>query len=506
MSSKKFYVDKFKRFRDEIGEVGCVEVVTPPLAYISGLPGARLGEVIYFDCGQMGQVMSLNQDQVEVLLFTDDPLLIGSEASRCGEVLKISVSQSLLGMAINPLGDPIYTNTPIFKAEDRLPLERETLGIAYREKITESFLTGVSVVDLLIPLGKGQRELVIGDRKTGKTIFLLQTMLTQATRDTICIYAGIGKKKADIRKVEAFIKDKGFVDRTVIIATGASDPLGLIYISPYAAMSLAEYFRDVGYDVLLILDDLTTHAKAYREISLLGKRFPGRSSYPGDVFYLHSRLLERGGCFKTEHGIKSITCLPVAETIEGDISGYVQTNLMSITDGHLYFDTDLFKEGRRPALNNFLSVTRVGRQTQTKLRWTINREISSFLVLYNKTLSFVHFGAELNEGIKSTLNMGERLLTFFDQSMGKIYDMKVQLIVFSLIWTGIINIESNDDVNIIAEMCNSYYSTNSSFKALVDSVLVDEDDINALLGKMGQNAAKFNEYFKDRPRIGDKGE
>ena len=370
------------------------------------------------------------------------------------------------------------------------------MGIEHREKITETFETGVSVVDLMVPLGKGQRELVLGDRKVGKTEFLLQTMLTQAKNGAVCIYAAIGKKKLDIKKAEDFVVKNHIQNSTVIMSSSSTDPLGIIYITPYAAMTLAEYFRDNGYNVFLILDDLFTHAKFYREISLVGKRFPGRNSYPGDIFYTHSRLLERAGNFKTVNGVKSITCFPVVETIESDISGYIQTNLMSITDGHIFFDINLFEQGRRPSINYFLSVTRVGRQTQTKLRWGINRELSSFLTLLEKTQRFIHFGAEVNEGVKSTLSMGDKVLTFFDQPMGKTIPLNVQMFSYSVIWTGVMGEMSSVDVFQFVSKVSKMYIENPQFRTMVDDMISQNEDFNTLLGKIGSQSKQLAEILK----------
>jgi F-type H+/Na+-transporting ATPase subunit alpha len=487
MSSSKYYASKYRKCLDEVGEVGTITSVTPPLVFVSGIPGAFLGEVVYFEEGALGQVMSLSSQHVEVLLLDTSTVSVGGRVARSGQPFQVPVSESLLGSSVNPLGKSLYPDVGISPPAEYTPLEKPSPGISAREKITEAFHTGVSVVDLLIPLGKGQRELVLGDRKTGKTVFLLQTMLTQATSGTICIYAGVGKGKSDLRKVEAFMESSGIRDRCIVVGTSASSPLGSIYLCPAAAMSIAEYFRDLGNDVLLILDDLSTHAKVYREISLLGSRFPGRGSYPGDIFYLHSRLLERGGNFKTPQGVHSITCLPVAETVEGDISGYIQTNLMSITDGHVFFDVDLFEAGRRPAVNTFLSVTRVGRQTQSKLRWSVNREVSSFLVLYNKTLSFIHFGAELNDGIRSTLAMGDKLTTFFDQPMGKVYALEIQVFVFILLWSGMLPVTDSLGVSDLLKTTDDLYRDTKEFKDLLNEVLLENHTLNEAMGLIGKN-------------------
>jgi F-type H+-transporting ATPase subunit alpha len=482
---------KFQELLESTGETGFVEYINPPFLYISGLPYAKPKEVVLLEDGQVGEIVSLTQENAEVLVFSTLPTSVGTRVVRTGKVLEVPTSDDLLGATISPLGTPLYEDVIIKPQQVFRPIEEPSLDISHREKITKTFETGVAVVDLIVPLGKGQRELVIGDRKTGKTEFIQQCLLSQAKRGVICIYACIGKPKIDIKKVEKFIKKNEIADKCIVMASSNSDPLGLIFITPYAAMSLAEYFRDTGRDVLLVLDDLTNHAKYYREISLISKRFPGRSSYPGDIFYTHSRLLERAGNFKTTSGVQSITCLPVAETVEGDISGYIQTNLMSITDGHIFFDKDLFSQGRRPAVNYFLSVTRVGRQTQNALRWGVNRELNSFLILLEKTQSFVHFGAELNSGIRETLTMGSKILSFFDQPIGKVLDIELQIIVFSLIWVGAIKSESNEKTKFIVRKFIQEYETNKSFVDKVHTLINSSADFNVLLGKVNTKQSEL---------------
>jgi len=450
----------------------------------------KYGEVVFFESGEMGYVFSMSPDRCEILTFADSPIHSGCQVSRSGELLTIPVGEELLGRHVDVLFRSIdheYFKTPV----ERRPVERLSPGIEKRVKINEPLETGVSVVDMLIPLGKGQRELVIGDRQTGKTEFLLQTMLTQVKKGAVCVYANIGKRKYDIKRVEDFVAHNNILEGVTIISSSSTDPLLAIFVTPYTAMTLAEYYLDRGKDVLLILDDLSTHAKFYREISLIGKRFPGRNSYPGDIFYSHSRLLERSGNFVTENGPRAITCLAAAETIENDISGYIQTNLMSITDGHIYFDHELFEQGRRPAVNYFLSVTRVGRQTQNKVGWGVNRELSSFLSLYEKTQRFIHFGAEINEGIRSTLSMGGKILNFFDQPMGNVIDMRIQTFLFCLIWTGAISDDSPSRLKYIRERGISLYKSDKNFSDEVNSLVETSSDFNVLLGKISSRTKEF---------------
>jgi len=485
--------DKFDKSLDEFGEVGRVELISYPIVEVNGLPSAFSQEVVIFENGMLGQVTAAKKDSVEVLLFSTDPVTAGTRVARTGSTLHIPVGDKLLGKTIDSLGHSLYPSKPVGDIDNFRPIESESPGIEKRSKINKPLETGVSVVDMLVPLGMGQRELVVGDRKTGKTNFLLQTILNQANKGTICIYVGIGKKKAEILNVEDYVEKNNIKDKTIIVASSSTDSAGIIYLTPYTGMTIAEYFRDQGKDVLIILDDLSTHAKYYREIALLGRNFPGRNAYPGDIFYTHGRLVERAGNFVMEEGGKevSITCLPVAETIGGDISGYIQTNLMSMTDGHIYFDSDLFVQGRRPAVNTFLSVTRVGRQTQTPVRSGINREISNFLSLYEKTQSFVHFGAELSRGAKSTLAMGGKIIDFFNQPPDRILDYYLQEMLFCLIWIRTWAGKSTEEVRIELEKIMHTYKKSKVLQNTFKKYVSEAADFNELLGKVSAESKQI---------------
>jgi len=498
--------EKFNEYLEKHGEVGFVEMVAYPIVKVKGLPTAKPSEVILFESGEIGEVTFISPEYVNVLTFSEKPVELGVRASKTETFLEVPVGDSLLGKTIDPLGRSLYKSKPSGIFSEYRPIEILPVGIGGRKKITKTLETGVAVVDLMVPLGKGQRELVIGDRKTGKTNFLLQTVLTQSKKGTVCIYAMIGKRKTDILSVEKFLKENGIRDKTVVVASSSIDSAGVIHLTPYSAMTLAEYFKDQGRDVLIILDDLSTHAKFYREISLLSKNFPGRNSYPGDIFYTHARLIERAGNFKFAGGGSdgdgndkevSITCLPVAETVEGDISGYIQTNLMSMTDGHIYFDKDLFTEGRRPAVNFFLSVTRVGRQTQTPVRSGLNRELNSFLTLHNKTQTFIHFGAELSEGAKTTLAMGERILSFFNQSAERTLDMNLQIMLFCLIWIGTWNKVSVEQTQKEVGRIILGYEKNERVKKLFQDYISEAKDFNGMLGRVSADSGKILEVLSD---------
>lgn len=486
----------FNSYIAAVSEIGYVEQSSNPIVYVSGLPQVKPEEIVIFETGKIGIVLSFTSDIVEVLVLFNEPVVHGTKVARTNELFQINVGMELLGQIIDPLGNPI-TYVKAFKRPTELRgINNPAPGILLRKTITRQIETGVPIVDLVMPLGFGQRELIIGDRKTGKTNFLMQTILAQAQQKNICIYAAIGKKRLDIKDAEEFLRSKGVFDQVVIVASGSDDPIGLTYLAPFSAMTMSEYFRDQGYNVLLVLDDLTTHAKFYREISLLGKKFPGRNSYPGDIFYTHAKLLERAGNFVTEKGEKSITCLPVAETAQGDLSGYIQTNIMSMTDGHLYFDSDLFAKGRRPAINPFLSVTRVGRQTQSNIKREINREILSFLTIYEKMQNFSHFGAELSEGAKVTLNVGEKVVNFLDQTSETTIPINLQILLFSLLWNNILQNKNVEPIGKDLEKIIDSYNKKAALAQEIDQAIKDNDSFNGFLKVMREKGEKILSSLK----------
>ncbi len=486
----------YKYYLDLTSEIGFVEEASNAIVYISGLPNVKTDEIVIFETDEIGMVLSFTSEVVKVLVFSKKPISHGTKVTRTNEFLKVPVGTELFGKIIDPLGNSL---TPMnFYKKPSLSRRINTFasGILSRKTIVRQFETGIPAVDLVMPLGFGQRELIIGDRKTGKTNFLMQTILFQAKEKNICVYAAIGKKKLDIKDAEGFFKKYGIFDQVIFVATGFDDPIGLSFLVPFSAMTICEHFRDEGYDVLLVLDDLTTHAKFYREISLLGKKFPGRNSYPGDIFYTHAKLLERAGNFITEKGEKAITCLPIAETIQGDLSGYIQTNIMSMTDGHLYFDSDLFAKGRRPAINPFLSVTRVGRQTQSALKRGINREILSFLTISEKMQNFSHFGAELSESSKATLAIGEKVIKFLNQGPSTIMPINLQIILFCMFWN---NILQQKDIELTGEDVDKMiktYKTKPDVKKAIDKIIEDTKTFNDLLGIIKKNGEQLLAQLK----------
>lgn len=475
----------FEQSLSDIGEIGYIEKVSSSLAYAAGLPKARPFEVVVFESGDIGQVTQLSSQLVEILLFSKKKLRVGTRVARTGEFLSIAVGSELLGHRVDALGEAFDTKSSFKKPKTRLRVDVAPSGIVGRKLVTRPCETGITIVDLIVPLAKGQRELVIGDRKTGKTQFVLQALLTQARAGSICVFACIGKTRSHIQAVEQFFAKHRIEKNAVIVAASCVDAPGMVYLAPFTAMTIAEYFRDQGLDVMLVLDDLTTHAKFYREITLLGGRFPGRNSYPSDIFYTHARLLERAGCFTSKKAEVSITCLVVVETLLADITGYIQTNLMSITDGHIFLDSDLFYRGRRPSVHPFLSVTRLGRQTQGRVAHDINREIMSALSLSEKMQRFRRFGAELDEGAKLALVIGEYILNFFNQEEEMIFAKNVQIFSFALLWNGFWRERTIAQMKKDIEAINKRYGEDQAFAKRIDEVLGKAESLNNLLSTIG---------------------
>ncbi|MBI2621943.1 MAG: hypothetical protein HYW63_04870 [Candidatus Levybacteria bacterium] len=481
---------------EETGEIGYVKRVVNVIVHAHGLPSVRPGEIVIFENGDLGKVMSLGTEIVEIMILSKKSIKVGEKVARTGNSIEIPVGRQLLGQVIDPFGTPLDNNTIMKRPKISRPIEVLPSGIITRRTIKKQLDTGVGVVDLMVPIGRGQRQLVLGDRKTGKTNFLLQTIVSASRAGNICIYAAIGKKKIDIKKVQEYFINNNVMGNVVITASSPQDSPGVIFNTPYSAMTIAEYFRDQGLDTLVILDDLSTHAKFHRELSLLANKFPGRNSYPGDMFYVHAKLLERAGNFAVNDKEVAITCMPVVESSEGDIAGHIQTNAMGMTDGHIYFDSNLFSEGRRPAINPFLSVTRVGKQTQSSSKRSINRELLSFLTLYEKLRNFSHFGAELTESVRVTLQSGEKILGIFDQDPNIIIPSNIQTIFLTLIWSGNVKETDMKKLNRYRERLAALYTDNRSYREYVDKIVFSAKSFNDLLSIVQANLRQLFPSFQ----------
>ncbi len=420
----------YNHFLKSTGEYGVVTEVKDSLLVVEGLPTARLNESVIFENGEHGQVISLTEEGCQIIVFEKTTPTVGEKVARSGEFISMKINDNVEGTMIDVFGRQIFTSGRFSSKGADVRLISEVRSVIWeRKKIVKPLETGISVVDILLPLGEGQKELIVGDRKTGKTSFLLTTVKNQIAKGKIVIFAAIGKKKTDIKKLLQYFLNEKIFEKIVFIVSSADDPASMIYLTPFSAMTVAEYFKSQGRDSLVILDDLSTHAKVYREISLTSERFPGRESYPGDIFYIHASLLERAGNFKSDGKSVSITCLPVAESTEGDLAGYITTNLMGITDGHIFFDKTIFAKGVRPAINVMLSVTRVGRQTQSPLLQDINHQVTAFLSEYDSLKNLAHFGAELSDTVKTKIIKGERLETVFEQNLETVLPTAVQTVL-----------------------------------------------------------------------------
>jgi F-type H+-transporting ATPase subunit alpha len=407
-------IEKFQA-DTKVEKVGHVIEVFDGIARVSGLSDLKASEMVTFASGATGVALNLEEDSIGVIVLDDfSKIKEGDAVSATGRILEVPVSDMQIGRVLNALGLPIDEKGPI-KAEKFYPIEKVASGVMSRQSVDQPVATGIKAIDALIPIGRGQRELIIGDRQTGKTAIAIDTILNQKGENMICVYVSIGQKDSKLRKLQTRLEEGGAMDYTIIVSAGASEPAALSYIAPYTGVSIAEYFMDQGKDVLIIYDDLSKHAVAYREISLLLRRPPGREAYPGDVFYLHSRLLERACRKNKEYGGGSITALPIIETQAGDISAYIPTNVISITDGQIFLETDLFYKGIRPAVNVGNSVSRVGSSAQIKAMKKVAGTLKLDLAQFRELEAFSQFGSDLDESTKRQLERGRRAVEILKQ-------------------------------------------------------------------------------------------
>ena len=412
-----------------VDEVGTVISLGDGIARLHGLDKVMAGELIEFPHGVAGLAMNLEEDQVgSVLMGEYTEIREGDQVKRTGKILSVPVGEALIGRVVNSLGQPIDDKGPI-AATQTLPVERLAPGVVDRQPVREPMMTGLKSIDSMIPIGRGQRELIIGDRQTGKTAICLDTIINSKGKDLICVYCAIGQKRSSISQVVQTLTEHGAMDYTIVVAASASEPAPMLYIAPYAACAMGEYFRDSGKHALLIYDDLSKHAVAYREISLLLRRPPGREAYPGDVFYLHSRLLERASKLSDEKGAGSLTALPIIETQAGDVSAYIPTNVISITDGQIFLETDLFNSGVRPAVNVGLSVSRVGFSAAIKAVKQVGSTLKLDLAQYRELAAFSQFGSDLDKITQNQLNRGQRLTELLKQPQFQPLPAEKQVII-----------------------------------------------------------------------------
>ena len=427
-------------------QVGTVLSVSDGTARMSGLSNAKSSEMLEFPGGVFGVVLNLEEDTVGAVILGDTTKIKEGDTVRAlGRILSVPVSDEIVGRVVDPLGNPI-DGKGAFRASKFFPIEKVAPGVMTRKSVGVPLQTGIKAIDALIPIGRGQRELIIGDRQVGKTAIAVDTIINQKGQGVKCIYVAIGQKESKIAKIVAKLEEAGAMEYTTVVVAGASDPAALSYIAPYTGCTIGEYFMAKGEDALVVYDDLSKHAWAYREISLLLRRPPGREAYPGDVFYLHSRLLERAARLNEENGGGSLTALPIIETQAGDVSAYIPTNVISITDGRIYLESDLFYRGIRPALNVGLSVSRVGSAAQTKAMKKVAGKLRLDLAQFRELEAFAQFATDLDAGTRAQIELGRRTTELLKQLQYQPLPFEEQVVVIFSVTNGFLNAISIDQV------------------------------------------------------------
>ena len=475
----------------DVYESGRVQQVGDGVARVQGLGNVQTSELVAFPNGIIGMALNLEADNVGCVLFGDDTLIReGDEAKRTGRIAEVPVGEALLGRVVNPLGVPIDGKGPI-DAEAALPIERKAPGVIDRQPVTEALMTGLKVIDSTVPIGRGQRELIIGDRQTGKTAIGVDTIINQKNSDVKCIYVAIGQKASTVAKVVAELEANGAMDYTIVVSATASEPAPLQFLAPYSGCSMGEYFRDKGEHALIIYDDLSKQAWAYREMSLVLRRPPGREAYPGDVFYLHSRLLERAAKMSDEKGAGSLTALPVIEILEGDVSTFVPTNVISITDGQILLKPELFYSGIRPAMDVGASVSRVGSSAQTPAMKAVAKTIKADISRYNEVKAFAMFGTEgLDASTQNLLNHGEKLIEILKQDQYS--PMPIEELTVALFAADLVDDLPTEDVRRFERELLAHLRHSDS----IDEIRQTEDLTDENAAQLAETIEKFKRGFR----------
>ena len=472
-----------------VDEVGTVITLGDGIARVYGLDKVMAGELLEFPHDVAGIAMNLEEDQVGVVLLGEyTEIKEGDEVKRTGRIMSVPVGDALIGRVVNSLGQPIDDKGPI--ATDKfIPVERLAPGVIDRQPVREPMATGLKAIDSMIPIGRGQRELIIGDRQTGKTAVALDTIINNKGNNLICIYNAVGQKRSSIAQVVKILSDAGAMDYTIVVAASASEPAPMQYISPYAACAMGEHFRDTKRHALVIYDDLSKHAASYREISLLLRRPPGREAYPGDVFYLHSRLLERAAKLSDKNGGGSLTALPIIETQAGDVSAYIPTNVISITDGQIFLETDLFNSGVRPAVNVGISVSRVGGSAQIKAMRQVAGSLKLELAQYRELAAFAQFGSDLDKATQAQLNRGQRLVEILKQDQFSPLPFSKQILIIFAGTSGFLDDLPVEQVRPFeAELYKFVDATNAGLLRTIMEKKILDDNLKAEISKVIKEA------------------
>ncbi len=476
-----------------LSDVGTVITVGDGIANIHGLEKCMSGELIQFENGVYGMALNLEQDSVgAVLLGSDEDIKEGSSVKRTGEIMSVPVGEALLGRVVNALGQPIDGAGELHTTK-RAPIEKVASGVITRKSVHKPLQTGIKAIDSMIPIGRGQRELIIGDRQTGKTAIALDAIINQKGKDMICIYVAIGQKRSTVANVAETLRKAGAMNYTIIVSATASELAPLQYIAPYSGCAMGEYFLDQGKDVLCVYDDLSKHAVAYRALSLLLKRPPGREAYPGDVFYLHSRLLERACSYNENYGGGSLTALPIIETQAGDVSAYIPTNVISITDGQIFLETDLFNAGVRPAVNPGISVSRVGSAAQIKAMKKVSGSLKLSYSQYRELQAFSQFGSDLDDDTKNRLAMGERIVEVLKQDKNSPVPVEMQVCIIYAVTKGYLNQIPVTKIKEYQEKLFSFLA--ESHPEILNSILDTKDLTKENETALGEALTEFNQQW-----------
>ncbi len=475
--------NKIADFKPQVveSEVGEVVSVFDGIIKIAGIPSCQASEILLFENGEKGLALNLEEDFIGAIVLGDfKSIKEGQTVKRTNKILSIGVGDAIIGRVVNPLAEPIDGKGDIQKTQEVL-VEKVAPGVMEREPVNVPLQTGIKAIDAMIPIGRGQRELIIGDRQTGKTAIAVDTIINQKGQNIKCVYVAIGQKQSKVARIVRKLEEAGAMEYTTVVSAGASDSPAMLYLSPYTGVSIAEYFMDKGEDVLIVYDDLSKHAVAYREISLLLRRPPGREAYPGDVFYLHSRLLERACRKNKNHGGGSITALPIIETQAGDVSGYIPTNVISITDGQIFLETDLFYKGIRPAINAGLSVSRVGGSAQIKSMKKNAGTLKLSMAQFRELESFAQFDSDLDADTKRVIERGRKITELLKQDQFSPLAVSLQVVSIFAVNEGLFDSVSASEIREKEKELYAYMNTNK--KELLEKIAKDwNDDIKAELG------------------------
>ncbi len=498
---KNYIIDQIKKqiegWKDEAGKekVGEVVEVGDGVVKINGLGEVMASEMVEFPDGTVGVVLNLEEDQVGVMILGEaGGIKEGDKVVSTGRILSVPVSEKMIGRVINPLGKVLDGGEEI-ESEKFYPIEKVAPGVIERKSVSQPVQTGIKAIDAMIPIGRGQRELIIGDRQTGKTAVAIDTIINQKGQDIICVYVAIGQKESKVARIVAELKKRGAMDYTIVVSAGSSEPAAFSFIAPYAGCALGEFFMDQEKDVLIVYDDLSKHAWAYRQISLILRRPPGREAYPGDIFYLHSRLLERSARLDEAYGGGSITALPIIETQAGDVSAYIPTNVISITDGQIYLESDLFYKGIRPAINVGLSVSRVGSSAQIKAMKKVAGKLRLDLAQFRELEAFAQFGSDLDERTRKQIERGKRTVELLKQKQYEPMAVENQVAVIYALTNGFLDEVPVEKIQKWEDDFQSFLGAQAS--DVLEMIRKEKELSDELVAKLEKAIKDFNEIYNN---------